>query len=74
MAGHKGSSTMTLEDMKAVASFGETLEELAKQDSNGDHYLSGDIRIWNKNGWSPGFFRFEDDWIVFHADYKEETS
>lgn len=29
---YKGPSTMTLDDMKAVASFGETLEELAKQD------------------------------------------
>lgn len=71
MAAYKGPSTMTLEDMKAVAEFGESLEELAKQGEG--HFLSGDIRIWNTAGWSPGFFRFEDEWIIFHADYKEQS-
>lgn len=62
--------TMTLEDMQAVAAYGEALEPIAQFE--GKHYLTGEVRIWNNEGWSPGYFTFEDDWVLFHADYKEQ--
>lgn len=62
--------SMTLEDLVAAAEMGKALEELAKAHPN--HWLDGKFRLWNANGWSPGYFEFEEDFVLFYADYEEQ--
>ena len=49
------------------------LEEYFDPDiGDGDSYVEGELRVWHKDGWSPGYFtNMSEDFWTFRLDYKE---
>lgn len=39
-----------------------------------DWYVSGPIRVTHRDGWSPGYFDMNEDWVQFTPDYLEDGS
>ena len=61
------------DDLKMIAALLEPLEALSA--ALGDsHHVGGQVRIWNSQGWSPGFFTDTETGWMFTADYAEANS
>ena len=58
-------------DLAALAKLVDKLRGLDGIDSDDHYYVTGQIRVWNTNGWSPGYFDIDDDFPLFYPDYKE---
>ena len=65
---------LTKDDAKAVLKALQGMER-ANEYLGHDYYLSTDndnrLRLWHRDGYSPGYVEMPDDFVMFVPDYRE---
>lgn len=59
------------DDLRKIAACLPHLEALSE--ALGDDYVGGEVRIWNANGWSPGYFSDTELGWTFTPKYEEKS-
>ena len=68
---HHPAAKLYADTLNSVSGMMAHLETAFPGDGEGDYYAEGELRLWHKDGWSPGYFYQNELGWVFHPSYLE---
>jgi hypothetical protein len=57
--------------LEAIVKALKAIQVMVEAAEGNGWYIKGPLGFWHADGWSPGYFSLQEDWVTFVPKYEE---